>query len=186
MWSGVCDLTGGRLHNIMVVRDMMQQCLLGTDFLEQCHCVINMDTKTLTIAGHPHPVQLSVCPLPSSIHDDAMDASDGDIAGHSSSDVCQRESVCFLSTGDPKQLQQGDSDLQQVIIWVRDNAFPSTLPRYGSYWLQTLWSQNSHLLLKDRVLSVQALGRHSWKRTKQASSVGGTKILCSEYSERIP
>ena len=69
-----------------------------------------------------------------------------------SSSIGQRESVCVLSAGDPKQLQQGDPDLEQVISWVRDNAFPPTLPRHGSYWLQTLWSQKSHLLLKEGVL----------------------------------
>ena len=37
------------VHKVLVVRDMTQQCLLGTDFLEQCHCVINMGTRTLTV-----------------------------------------------------------------------------------------------------------------------------------------
>eukprot|EP00731_Ephydatia_muelleri_P005922 Em0003g170a len=36
----------------------LQQCLLGTDFLEQCHCVINMGTRTLTMAGVKQQVPL--------------------------------------------------------------------------------------------------------------------------------
>ena len=53
---------------------------------------------------------------------------------------------------DPMQLQQGDLDLRQVILWVKDKAFPPTLPRDGSYWLQTSWLQKCHLLLKEGVL----------------------------------
>ena len=48
------------VHNVLVVWDMTQQCLLGTDFLEQCHCVINMGTKTLTMAGVKQQVPLLV------------------------------------------------------------------------------------------------------------------------------
>ena len=46
------------VHKVLVVRDMTQQCLLGTDFLEQCHCVINMGTITLTMAGVKQQVPL--------------------------------------------------------------------------------------------------------------------------------
>ena len=46
------------MHNVLVVRDMTQQCLLGTDFLEQCHCIINMGAKTLTIGGMKQQVPL--------------------------------------------------------------------------------------------------------------------------------
>ena len=46
------------VHNVLVVRDMTQQCLLGTDFLEQCHCIINMGAKTLTIGGMKQQVPL--------------------------------------------------------------------------------------------------------------------------------
>ena len=46
------------VHKVLVVRDMTQQCLLGTDFLEQCHCVINMGTRTLTMAGVKQQVPL--------------------------------------------------------------------------------------------------------------------------------
>ena len=43
------------VHNVLVVWDMTQQCLLGTDFLEQCHC---MGTRTLTMAGVKQQVPL--------------------------------------------------------------------------------------------------------------------------------
>lgn len=61
MWSGglqVADYVG--VHNVHVVRDLTQQYLLGTDFLEKCRCVMNMDNKTLAMADHRQPVQL-VC-----------------------------------------------------------------------------------------------------------------------------
>eukprot|EP00731_Ephydatia_muelleri_P033704 Em0036g8a len=46
------------VHKVLVVRDMTLQCLLGTDFREQCHCVINMGTRTLTMAGVKQQVPL--------------------------------------------------------------------------------------------------------------------------------
>ena len=54
-----CDITGALyvgVHNALVVHDTA--VFHGTDFHEQCRCVFNMDNKTLTMAGHRHPVQL--------------------------------------------------------------------------------------------------------------------------------
>ena len=51
--------------------------------------------------------------------------------------------------GDPKQEQKEDADLQQVVSWLLHNNVPIALPTSGSYWLQTLWLQKNHLLLKE-------------------------------------
>ena len=53
--------------------------------------------------------------------------------------------------GDPKQEQKEDADLQQVVSWLLHNNVPIALPTSGSYWLQTLWLQKNHLLLKDGI-----------------------------------
>ena len=58
---------------------------------------------------------------------------------------------------DPKKGQKEDSDLQQVISWLLNNNIPPALPTSGSYWLQTLWSQKNHLLLKNGILYRQWL-----------------------------
>ena len=59
--------------------------------------------------------------------------------------------------GNPKQEQKGDADLQQVVSWLLHNNVPINLPTSGSYWLQTLWLQKNHLLLKDGILYRQWL-----------------------------
>ena len=38
------------VHKVLVVKEMIQECLLGTDFLEKGHCVIDVKNKLLTIA----------------------------------------------------------------------------------------------------------------------------------------
>ena len=163
------------VHNVLVVRDMTQQCLLGTDFLEQCHCVINMGTKTLTMAGvkqqvpllggvqhrpglqHSNADALSRLPCkqcglqmstpPPGLPDAVKKGGSGDSAA-----LLQERSVCFLSVEDPKQLQDKDADLQQVILWLQHDDFPPVLPKDGSKCVQTLWSQKDHLVLDGGVL----------------------------------
>ena len=46
------------VHKVLVVREMIQERLLGTDFLEKGHCVIDVKNKLLTIAGCTKPVHL--------------------------------------------------------------------------------------------------------------------------------
>eukprot|EP00731_Ephydatia_muelleri_P033154 Em0025g110a len=46
------------VHSVLVVKEMTQECLLGTDFLERHNCVIDLGQRTLTIAGHVTPVPL--------------------------------------------------------------------------------------------------------------------------------
>ena len=53
---------------------------------------------------------------------------------------------------DQKREQQSDPDLMQVTTWIVNGNVPSKLPSYGSYWVQTLWAQSSHLMLQDGVL----------------------------------
>ena len=65
--------------------------------------------------------------------------------------LLQEETVCFLSVDNPKRLQEGDPDLRQVTLWLQ-NGFPSSFPRHGSGWLQTLWAQKDHLMLDGGVL----------------------------------
>ena len=60
-------------------------------------------------------------------------------------------SVCFLSV-DPKQLQDKDADLRQVILWLQHDDCPPVLPKDGSKCVQTLWSQKDHLVLDGGVL----------------------------------
>ena len=43
-------------HKVLVVDDMSQQFILGTDYLEQQHCVINLITGTLTVGMDSHCV----------------------------------------------------------------------------------------------------------------------------------
>ena len=64
----------------------------------------------------------------------------------------QEGSVCFLSVEDPKQLQDKDADLRQVILWLQHDDFPPVLPKDGSKCVQTLWSQKDHLVLDGGVL----------------------------------
>ena len=40
-----------RSHTVLVVQGMTQECLLGTDFLEQYQCVIDVRGRTMTIEG---------------------------------------------------------------------------------------------------------------------------------------
>ena len=49
---------GEHVESVLVVRDMTQECLLGTDFLERYNCVIDLGKRTLTIAEHVTPVPL--------------------------------------------------------------------------------------------------------------------------------
>ena len=53
---------------------------------------------------------------------------------------------------DQKREQQSDPDLMQVTTWIVNGNVPSKLPSYGSYWVQTLWAQSSHLMLQEGVL----------------------------------
>ena len=46
------------VHSVLVVKEMTQECLLGTDYLERHNCVIDLGRRTLTIAGHVTPVPL--------------------------------------------------------------------------------------------------------------------------------
>ena len=46
------------VHKVLVVKEMIQECLLGTDFLEKGHCVIDVKNKLLTIAGCIKPVHM--------------------------------------------------------------------------------------------------------------------------------
>ena len=46
------------VHKVLVVKEMIQECLLGTDFLEKGDCVIDVKNKLLTIAGCTKPVHL--------------------------------------------------------------------------------------------------------------------------------
>ena len=46
------------VHSVLVVKEMTQECLLGTDFLERHNCVIDLGRRTLTIAGYVTPVPL--------------------------------------------------------------------------------------------------------------------------------
>eukprot|EP00731_Ephydatia_muelleri_P017571 Em0010g669a len=66
--------------------------------------------------------------------------------------LLQEGSVCFLSVEDPKQLQDKDADLRQVILWLQHDDFPPVLPKDGSKCVQTLWSQKDHLVLDWGVL----------------------------------
>ena len=66
--------------------------------------------------------------------------------------LLQEGSVCFLSVEDPKQLQDKDADLRQVILWLQHDDFPPVLPKDGSKCVQTLWSQKDHLVLDGGVL----------------------------------
>ena len=45
------------VHKVLVVKEMIQECLLGTDFLEKGDCVIDVKNKLLTIAGCTKPVR---------------------------------------------------------------------------------------------------------------------------------
>ena len=60
--------------------------------------------------------------------------------------------VPVLPFFDQKREQQSDPDLTQVTAWIVNRNVPTKLPSYGSYWLQTLWAQSSHLMLQDGVL----------------------------------
>ena len=46
------------VYKVLVVKEMIQECLLGTDFLEKGDCVIDVKNKLLTIAGCTKPVHL--------------------------------------------------------------------------------------------------------------------------------
>ena len=66
--------------------------------------------------------------------------------------LLQEGSVCFLSVEDPKQLQDKDADMRQVILWLQHDDFPPVLPKDWSKCVQTLWSQKDHLVLDGGVL----------------------------------
>ena len=38
------------MHKVFVIEKMTQQCLLGTDYLELYHCVVDLGKRTLTVA----------------------------------------------------------------------------------------------------------------------------------------
>ena len=48
------------VHSVLVVKEMTQECLLGTDFLERHNCVIDLGHRTLTIAA-PVPLFSGNC-----------------------------------------------------------------------------------------------------------------------------
>ena len=54
-------------HKVLVVDDMSQQFILGTDYLKQ-HCVINLITGTLTVGMDSHCVPLYSSKQPSVCH----------------------------------------------------------------------------------------------------------------------
>ena len=57
-----------RKRKVLVVDDMSQQFILGTDYLEQQHCVINPITGTLTVGMDSHCVPLYSSKQPSVCH----------------------------------------------------------------------------------------------------------------------
>eukprot|EP00731_Ephydatia_muelleri_P021513 Em0014g104a len=60
--------------------------------------------------------------------------------------------IPVLPSADQKQEQQSDPDIQQVTKWLLHKTVPLQFPSHGSYWLQTLWSQSSHLLVNGGIL----------------------------------
>ncbi len=52
--QAVLTITLGKFtvdHPVLVVRDLTQSCLLGADFLQKYHCIIDLQEKTLTVGG---------------------------------------------------------------------------------------------------------------------------------------
>ena len=45
-----------RTHTVLVVREMTQECLLGTDFLEQYGCVVDLGRRTMIMLGETIPL----------------------------------------------------------------------------------------------------------------------------------
>ena len=45
-----------RTHTVLVVREMTQECLLGTDFLEQYGCVVDLGRRTIIMLGETIPL----------------------------------------------------------------------------------------------------------------------------------
>ena len=58
----------------------------------------------------------------------------------------------WFPTVDLLQHQQADSDLSQMISWMKTDTLPSQFPRHVSHRLQTLWSQRQQLVLRDDLL----------------------------------
>ena len=83
--------------------------------------------------------------LPDAVKKDGSGSGDG-------AALLQEGSVCFLSVEDPKQLQDKDADLRQVILWLQHDDIPPVLPKDGSKCVQTLLSQKDHLVLDGGVL----------------------------------
>ena len=57
-----------------------------------------------------------------------------------------------LSSSEQRQLQQSDKELKQVLAWMEKDQCPALFPKNSGYWVQTLWSQRDHLVVKDGVL----------------------------------
>ena len=57
-----------------------------------------------------------------------------------------------LSSSEQRQLQQSDKDLKQVLAWMEKDQCPAEFPKNSGYWVQTLWSQRDHLVVKDEGL----------------------------------
>ena len=56
------------VHKVRCFKEMIQECLLGTDFLEKGHCVIDVKNKLLTIAGCTKPVHMLLGECDSTCH----------------------------------------------------------------------------------------------------------------------
>ena len=72
-----------------------------------------------------------------------------------------------LSSFEQRQLQQSDHDLKQVLTWMEKDQCPTEFPKNSGYWVQTLWSQRDHLVVKDGVLfreweDVSGKGHNKW------------------------
>ena len=58
-----------------------------------------------------------------------------------------------LSSFEQRQLQLSDHDLKQVLMWMEKDQCPTEFPKNSGYWVQTLWSQHAHLVVKEGCFS---------------------------------
>ena len=55
-------------YPVLVARDLVQECILGADFLECFKCVVNIEKKILTVSGTSVPLELVRTDSPTSCH----------------------------------------------------------------------------------------------------------------------
>ena len=55
-------------YQVLIAKDLTQECIIGVDFLECFKCIVDISTETLTVSGRSLPLEITRTSSPSSCH----------------------------------------------------------------------------------------------------------------------